>query len=141
MNLLILFLLLTLIQVNNQQKTANPSTSQQIIEADQGYTGLENVTINAVTSAIDANIQATNIKSGVIILGVTGSLQEGEMSHEDYITALELAENILGSGEYEDTMDVFNDIDGGSDTYTGLGGTEDEIEEVLDEIIGEEEIE
>lgn len=60
----------------DQSKTVTPTTSQQNIVADTGYE-LAQVTVNAVTSSIDANIQAGNIKSGVSILGVTGTLQEG----------------------------------------------------------------
>lgn len=62
--------------VKNQQKTVNPTTSQQIVQADQGYSGLGTVTITPVTHAIDNNIQAGNIKSGVTILGVQGSVTE-----------------------------------------------------------------
>lgn len=56
-----------------QSKTATPSTSQQVITADNGYYGLSQVTVSAVTSSIDANIVAGNIKSGTTILGVTGN--------------------------------------------------------------------
>lgn len=56
-----------------QSKTATPSTSQQTITADNGYYGLSQVTVSAVTSSMDANIVAGNIKSGVSILGVTGN--------------------------------------------------------------------
>lgn len=59
--------------INNQDKTVNPSTTQQTVSADKGYSGLGQVTVNAVTSSIDQNIQANNIKSGVSILGVQGS--------------------------------------------------------------------
>lgn len=92
-----------------QSKTATPTTSQQVVQPDAGYDGLEKVTISAiqtqtksatpttsaqnidadsgkyltrvsvgaVTSAIDSNIQAGNIKQGVTILGVTGTLSGG----------------------------------------------------------------
>lgn len=56
-----------------ENKTVTPTTSQQTITAGDGYDGLGTVTVNAVTAAIDANIAADNIKSGVTILGVTGS--------------------------------------------------------------------
>ena len=56
-----------------QNKTVTPTTSQQTITADEGKDGLGTVTVNAVTAAIDNNITAANIKSGVTILGVTGS--------------------------------------------------------------------
>ena len=55
-----------------QEKTVTPTTSKQTITADSGKV-LSKVTVNAVTAAIDANITAENIKSGVTILGVTGS--------------------------------------------------------------------
>lgn len=59
--------------VNNQDKTVSPSTSSQTVEADSGYSGLGTVTVNAVTSSIDNNISAGNIKKDVTILGVTGN--------------------------------------------------------------------
>lgn len=58
---------------NNGALTYTPTTSQQTIPA--GYTS--GGTIGAVTSAIDNNITAGNIKNGVTILGVTGNVQEG----------------------------------------------------------------
>lgn len=64
------------ISINLQDKTVTPSTSSQTITADEGYTALENVTVNAVTSDIDNNIVAGNIKNGVSILGVTGNVVE-----------------------------------------------------------------
>ena len=59
-----------------QEKTIIPSTSQQNITADTGYNGLSKVVVNPVTSAIDSDIKASNIKKGVNILGVTGTLEE-----------------------------------------------------------------
>lgn len=56
-----------------QDKTVTPTTSQQTITAGDGYDGLGTVTVSAVTAAIDANIVAGNIKTGVTILGVAGS--------------------------------------------------------------------
>lgn len=56
--------------------TITPTTSQQTITASGGTDGYSPITVNAVTSAIDANIQASNIKSGVSILGVSGSVTE-----------------------------------------------------------------
>lgn len=59
--------------INNQNKTVSPKTTSQVITADSGYSGLGQVTVNAVTSSIDANISAGNIKKDVTILGVTGT--------------------------------------------------------------------
>ena len=59
--------------IHNQNKTVSPSTSQQTVTADNGYSGLGTVTVNAVTAAIDANIESANILEGITILGVAGS--------------------------------------------------------------------
>lgn len=56
---------------NNGALTYTPSTSQQTIP--EGYTS--GGTIAEVTSSIDENITAENIKSGVTILGVNGSYE------------------------------------------------------------------
>ena len=61
------------VQPNNQNKAVNPSTTSQIISADSGYSGLGQVTVNAVTASIDPDIQPSNILEGVNILGVEGS--------------------------------------------------------------------
>lgn len=57
-----------------QDRTVTPSTSKQTIKkTSSSYYGLGTVTVSAVTAAIDANIVAGNIKSGVTILGVEGT--------------------------------------------------------------------
>ena len=60
-----------------QNKSVEPSTGKQIITADSGYDGLGQVTVNEVTNSIDSNIKADNIKQGVSILGVQGTLEQG----------------------------------------------------------------
>lgn len=55
-----------------QNVTVTPTTEEQEITADSGKV-LGTVTVNAVTAAIDENIVAGNIKSGVTILGVEGT--------------------------------------------------------------------
>ena len=52
-----------------------PTTSQQIINATASIDGYAPVTVNAVTSAIDANITAGNIKKDTVILGVIGTYE------------------------------------------------------------------
>lgn len=59
-----------------------PTTSEQNITAQaEGYKGFSEVNVSAVTSSIDSNITAENIKKDVTILGVTGTL---EGSGKDY---------------------------------------------------------
>ncbi len=65
------------VQPNLQIKNATPTISSQNIMADEGYDGLSSVSISAVDSSIDSNIVAGNIKNGISILGVTGTLNEG----------------------------------------------------------------
>ena len=51
-----------------------PTTSTQIITPSAGVDGFNPVNVSAVTSAIDSNITAGNIRKDVTILGVTGTL-------------------------------------------------------------------
>lgn len=55
-----------------------PSTSAQTITAPLGTTGYNPVNVSAVTSSIDNNIQAGNIKKNVSILGVNGTYEGGK---------------------------------------------------------------
>ena len=63
------------VQYTSQEKTLNPSKTTQIIVPDSGYNGITKITLNPVTSSIDENIISSNIKQGVSILGVTGTLE------------------------------------------------------------------
>lgn len=55
-----------------QTKNVTPAITAKNVTADSGKY-LQKVVVAAVTSSIDANIVADNIKSGVTILGVTGT--------------------------------------------------------------------
>lgn len=52
-----------------------PTTSAQTITASGSTDGYSPITVSAVTSSIDQNIVAGNIKKDVVILGVTGSYE------------------------------------------------------------------
>lgn len=56
--------------------TLNPSTTTQTITAPSDIDGYSPITVNPVTSTIDSRIKASNIKSGITILGVTGTVEE-----------------------------------------------------------------
>ena len=72
---------------NNGQLNYTPSTSQQTIPAGYSTGG----TINAVDSSIDSNIQPSNIKKDISILGVTGTLEEGIDTSDANATADDIA--------------------------------------------------
>lgn len=80
--------------VTQYTKTAIPSKSGQTIIPDIGYDALEKVKVSAVTSSIDENIVAGNIKYGTQILGVNGTLSN--LTQEEYIQALDMQNQILG---------------------------------------------
>jgi len=52
-----------------------PTTEEQVIEPTPDIEGFSPVTVAPVTASIDPNIQAENIKSGVSILGVAGTME------------------------------------------------------------------
>lgn len=57
--------------------TVSPSKEAQVETPSEGYCGIGQVNIGAVTADIDANIVPENIKEGVSILGVVGTLSGG----------------------------------------------------------------
>ena len=54
--------------------SVTPTVSAQTITPEEGE-AFNKIEVEAVTSAIDANITAENIKKDVVILGVTGSYE------------------------------------------------------------------
>ena len=56
--------------------TVTPSTTAQTLTPPSGTDGYNTIKVGAVTSAIDSDIVAGNIKSGVNILGVSGTVTE-----------------------------------------------------------------
>jgi len=97
--------------VNNGALNYTPSTSSQSIPS--GYTS--GGTVAAVTSAIDNNIQAGNIKSGTSILGVTGTFtSDGNALAGDIIaskTAYVNGIKLTGTYRWDNTTDYNNCLD------------------------------
>lgn len=78
-----------------QSLSITPTTSQQTHTAPTGVDGYSPVTVSAVDSNIDPNILSNNIKSGVTILGITGSYV-GEV---ETITATNNTSSAISSGD------------------------------------------
>lgn len=64
-----------------------------------GSDGYNEVVVNAVTSEIDNNIIANNIKKDVEILGVVGTLQEGYLLEIEEDTLVFSKDAIVKDGE------------------------------------------
>jgi hypothetical protein len=97
-----------------QEKIVEPSIIAQEITADSGYDGISKITVNAVTSKIDSNIQADNIKEGVEILGVLGTHQGGSLKFA------ELVNGTITSVEAGDLADVTMIRDGAFEGVTTI---------------------
>lgn len=75
----------TIVPLNGETISVTPSTSSQTITPSSGHNAITQVNVGAVTSSIDSNIQAENIKKDVQILGVTGSFEGGGGSYNSII--------------------------------------------------------
>ena len=82
-------------KTRRQDKTVTPSTTKQTINCDSGYVGIRSVTVNPVTRAIDSNIIPANIKKGVSILGVEGSLETGTSTNYVPLKYIEYSDNVF----------------------------------------------
>lgn len=122
----------------NQSKTVDPDVVEQTVVADTGYE-LAQVTVNPVTSSIDSNIVENNIRDGITILGVTGTLAGGPMTQAEYDNALELSEMVLGDYITQDMADdvgpILNSVLGVSES-NDEGGRITEVDALLDDIMG-----
>ena len=63
------------VPITLKNQIVTPSTAVQTLGVPQGYDGYGTLTINPVEYTIDANIQPQNIKKGVSILNVEGTLE------------------------------------------------------------------
>jgi phosphopantetheine adenylyltransferase len=63
--------------IKGETRTVDPDTTLHTYTPSAGKNAITSITVNPVTSEIDQNIIAGNIKSGTSILGVTGSYDGG----------------------------------------------------------------
>lgn len=66
-----------------QAKVTDSSTEIQTLLPDPGYDGLSSVMVLGVDRHIDSNIKPENIKSGIDILGVQGTLVQEQIHNQD----------------------------------------------------------
>ena len=95
------------VELNGETKTITPQTYGQTIYPTNPKNGITEITVNPVTSSIDANITAGNIKKDVQILGVTGTY-EGSGGGATLIT-----KTITANGIYEavdDNADGYSQV-------------------------------
>ena len=110
----------SIVELKGETKTVTPTTSQQTINPSSGKNGITQITVNPVTSSIDANIIAGNIKKDVSILGVTGDYEgSGGGGLQGYTLTIIADDNSNGP----DISIVAYHPDGTSETYVGGSGT------------------
>ena len=97
--------------LNGETVSITPSTSAQTITPSSGHNGITEVNVAAVTSSIDSNIQAGNIKKDVSILGVTGTLPEKQLG----------TKTITENGTYKASND---NLDGYSEVEVATSGVD-----------------
>ena len=97
-----------------------PTTSEQTITASGGTDGYSPITVGAVTSSIDTNITAGNIKEGVSILGVEGELKPAPVY---YIEKTVDTNGKAQQGSYLMDFSQFTDVDNYVFAYAYAGNT------------------
>ncbi len=94
-----------------QQKTVNPSLTQQVISADQGYEGLLNVTINAV-SLENRTVSPSNSQQTITTTDSSTYQGLGTVT----INAVSLENKTVTPGDNQQTVTVTS-----NSNYQGLG--------------------
>jgi hypothetical protein len=97
----------TLIELNGEEKTVTPTTTEQTIVPSEDKNAITKVVVNAVTSDIDENIKAENIREGISILGIAGSLEIGAednklaliLGDQNAVHLYEITEADIGTAE------------------------------------------
>lgn len=86
-----------------EELNVTPTTSAQVITAGEGVDGYNPVNVSAVTSSIDSNISAGNIKKDVQILGITGTYE----GLGEYLVRVIDYDGTVLKEEYLNTGDTF----------------------------------
>ena len=86
--------------VITQSKEVTPSTEKIVVVPDSGYY-LSQVSVKGVTSDIDPNIKADNIRLGTSILGVEGNLAPDKPDQEKSVVPSKLEQEVVADTGYE----------------------------------------
>lgn len=86
--------------LDGETVSVTPTTSAQTITPTAPKNGITEVSVAAVTAAIDANIIAGNIKNGVEILGVMGDYQ-GSGGTDEYANVIGIENTMKGTSFVE----------------------------------------
>lgn len=86
--------------VLTQSKAVEPSTENIVVVPDSGYY-LSQVKVGAVTSDIDPNIKADNIRLGTSILGVEGKLAPDKPDQEKSVIPSKQEQEVVADLGYE----------------------------------------
>ena len=94
-------------------KYITPTLYQQTIYPDEGYSYFDKVTIRPVDSSIDSNLKSSNIKEGVSIFGVSGSVKElnGAEAYVSPSTELQVILPKTSEGKNAITRVTINPVD------------------------------
>lgn len=95
--------------IETQSKSVTPTAEAQTIEADAGYVGIHQLTVNG-----DANLVAANIAKGVPIFGVTGTFESKIAEGTFQVTSSELImyspQTVTGLGFKPRKVIIFRDF-------------------------------
>lgn len=93
---------------NYQAKTVTPTANGVTVNPDTGYDALSSVTVNG-----DSNLTADNVKKGVTIFDVTGTLESGGNYQEKSITPTANGQTVMPDEGYDalSKVNIYGDED------------------------------
>lgn len=99
------------VELQGEEKTIIPSTTQQIIVPSDGKNGMTRLTVEAVDSSIDENIKPENIKEGTNILGIDGQYRGIDTSNAT-ATANDILKDKTAYSQNEEITGTIETYDG-----------------------------